>query len=312
MTGTLMRAAAITEHGPASVLREMSLPRPTPDPGEVLVHVRVAGVQLTDAAIRSGWVPPNARIEFPQILGNEFAGTVVAIGDGVDGIEVGRDVLGFRVLGCYAQYVCVPHTQLVDKPPAVSWLTAGTLSASGQTAHTALERLAAKPGETLLVHGAAGGVGSMTVQLARHRGLEVIGTADPAHHHYLEQLGAVPVAYGDGQLERLRAAAPHGIDVVLDAAGHENLRTAVQLVSGRSRIGTIVDVELASELGCRWITSDRSATRLRELVDLCGDGRMDVHIRATYRLDDVAAAHRDAETGHGRGKVALVLEDERR
>lgn len=312
MTGILMRAAAINEHGPASVLREMSLPLPTPGPGEVLVRVHVAGVQLTDAAIRSGWVPPNARIEFPQILGNEFAGTVVAIGDGVDGIEVGRDVLGFRVLGCYAQYVCVHHTQLVDKPPSVSWLTAGTLSASGQTAHTALERLAAKPGETLLVHGAAGGVGSMTVQLARHRGLEVIGTADSAHHRYLEQLGAVPVAYGDGQLERLRAAAAHGIDVVLDAAGHENLRTAVQLVSGRSRIGTIVDAELASELGCRWITSDRSATRLRDLVDLCAYGRMDVHIRATYRLADVAAAHRDVETGHGRGKVALVLDDERR
>lgn len=312
MTRESMRAAAITEHGPASALREMTLPRPTPGPGEVLVRVHIAGVQLTDAAIRGGWVPPGASIEFPQILGNEFAGTVEAFGDGVDGIEVGTEVLGFRVLGCYAQYVCVPYTQLVDKPPSVSWQTAGTLSASGQTAHTALERLAAKPGETVLVHGAAGGVGSMVVQLARHRGLEVIGTASPANHRYLEQLGAVPVSYGDGQLERLRAAAPHGIDLALDAAGHENIRDAIQLVSDRSRIGTIVDATLSHKLGCQWITSDRSATRLKELVDLCDHGQIKVHVRSTYRLDDAASAHRDVETGHGRGKIALVIKHEHR
>ncbi|WP_230594418.1 NADP-dependent oxidoreductase [Rhodococcoides fascians] len=306
-----MRAAAIDEHGPASVLRTRTLPRPTPSPGEVLVKVQVAGVQLTDAAIRGGWVPPGASIEFPQILGNEFSGTVEALGRNVHDVAVGDAVLGFRVLGCYAEYVTVPNSQIVRKPTTVSWRAAGALSASGQTAHTALERLSSRPGETLLVHGAAGGVGSMAVQLARHRGLHVVGTASPVNHRYIEGMGARPVTYGDGQLERIRAEAPDGIDLVLDAAGNENLRTAVDLLPDRTRIGTIVDMVLAKELGCRWISSDRSAVRLQELIDLCASGNLDVTVREAYPLDNAADAHSDVETGHGRGKVVLLVGDER-
>lgn len=309
---TSMRAAAIEEHGPASALRTMELPRPSPAAGEVLVKVRVAGVQLTDAAIRGGWVPPGARIVFPQVLGNEFSGTIEALGTEVDEFDVGDEVLGFRVLGCYAEYVSVPSTQIVAKPTQVSWRTAGTLSASGQTAHTALERLGARKGETLLVHGAAGGVGSMMVQLAKIRGLNVVGTASSANHDYLRRLGAVAVAYGGGQLDRIKTAAPQGIDLVLDAAGHDNLRTAVELVPDRTRIATIVDMELAKELDCQWVSSDRSAARLRELADLCAENQLVVTVRATYRLDEASDAHRDVETGHGRGKVALVIDEETR
>ncbi|WP_415975969.1 NADP-dependent oxidoreductase [Rhodococcus sp. 077-4] len=307
-----MRAVAIDQHGPASVLRTRTLARPTPSPGEVLVKIRVAGVQVTDAAIREGWVPPGARIEFPQILGNEFSGTVDELGEGVDRFAIGDDVLGFRVLGCYAEYASVPLEQIVDKPTAVSWRTAGALSASGQTAHTALERLGARSGETLLVHGAAGGVGSMAVQLARHRGLRVVGTASHGNHPYLEQMGALAVTYGDGQLERIKEAAPQGVDLVLDAAGHENLRTAVDLVSDRSRIGTIVDISLARDLNCQWITSDRSAARLRDLTDLCAAGHLRVTVRAAYSLDESVDAHRDVETGHGHGKVVLLVDEESR
>lgn len=309
MTNELMRAAGIEKHGPASALHTMRLPRPTPKDGEALIRVRVAGVQLTDAAIRGGWVPPGSTIEFPQVLGNEFSGTIEEIaGDGV-GFEVGDDVLGFRVLGCYAEYVSVPVDQIVRKPTEVSWSTAGTLSASGQTAHTALERLGGRSGETLLIHGAAGGVGSVAVQLAKDRGLNVIGTASAANHEYLEQLGAVAVSYGSGQLERIRSVAPDGVDLVLDAAGHDNLRTAIDLVRDRSRIGTIVDFGLAKELECKWITSDRSAARLEELVGMCGSKQLTVAVRKTYSLDEAADAHRDVETGHGRGKVALCVEE---
>lgn len=307
-----MRVVAIDQHGPASVLRTRTLARPTPSPGEVLVKIRVAGVQVTDAAIREGWVPPGARIEFPQILGNEFSGTVDALGEGVDQFAIGDDVLGFRVLGCYAEYASVPTDQIVDKPPTVSWRTAGALSASGQTAHTALERLGARSGETLLIHGAAGGVGSIAVQLARHRGLRVIGTASPDNHLYLEQMGAVAVTYGVGQLERITEAAPDGVDLVLDAAGHENLRAAVDLVSDRSRIGTIVDMSLAKDLNCQWITSDRSAGRLRDLIDLCAAGHLRVTVRAAYSLDEAVDAHSDVETGHGRGKVVLLVDEQSR
>lgn len=303
----MMRAAAIDGFGPAEALTARDVPRPAVRAGEVQVRVQVAGVQLTDAAIRGGWTPPGATITFPQILGNEFAGVVEEVGPEVTGFAAGDEVAGFRVLGCYTEYVSVSAEQVVHKPAGVSWLTAGALSASGQTAHTALERLAVVEGETLLVHGAAGGVGSMAVQLAVARGVRVVGTASPANHAYLRSLGAVPVGYGGGQLLRIREAAPQGVDAALDAAGHDNLLTAVQLVGDRSRVGTIVDVGLVRYLGCRWISSDRSSARLHELLGLCDRGQLNVTIRGTYGLDEAAKAHLDVETGHGRGKNALVV-----
>ncbi|MBQ1083297.1 NADP-dependent oxidoreductase [Nocardiopsis sp. B62] len=302
-----MRAAAIDSFGPAENLTVREVPRPVAGPGEVVVRARVAGVQLTDAAVRGGWTPPGASIDFPQVLGNEFAGTVSAVGPGARGFSVGDGVAGFRVLGCYAEYVNVPADQVAHVPPGVSWLTAGTLSASGQTAHTALERLDVRGGQTLLVHGAAGGVGTVAVQLAVARGARVVGTASAANHEYVRSLGAVPVEYGAGQLGRVRAAAPRGVDAALDAAGHDNLLTSVELVGDRSRIGTIVDAGLAGELGCRWITSDRSAARLRELLDLCASGELTVTVRRALPLDEAWRAHLDVETGHGRGKVALLV-----
>lgn len=306
----LMRAAAIDEFGPADHLTVRRLPVPPIGEAEVLVRVEAAGVQLTDAAIRAGWTPPGTTIEFPQVLGNEFSGTIVQIGSEVKGAREGDQVAGFRVLDCYAEYVSVPANQVVAKPENVDWLTAGALSASGQTAHTALERLAARPGETVLIHGAAGGVGSMAVQLARHRGLRVIGTGSVHNQDYLLDLGATPVVYGDGELDRLRQAAPEGIDLALDAAGHGNLHLATQLVEDRRRVGTIVEPVLAADLGGRWVTSDRSQGRLEELLALCSHGELHVTLRAVYELEQVADAHRDVETGHGRGKVALRIRNE--
>ncbi|MGW4395137.1 NADP-dependent oxidoreductase [Amycolatopsis nivea] len=302
-----MRAAAIDKFGPAERLATHQMPTPVAGQGEVLVRVEAAGVQPTDVAIREGWTPPGATIEFPQILGNEFAGTIVRTGAGVTEFEPGQQVAGFRALGCYAEYVTVPVSQLAVKPENVDWLTAGAVSASGQTAHTALERLGARSGETILIHGAAGGVGSVAVQLARHHGLRVIGTGSEANQEYLRTLGATPVVYGEGELDRLRSAAPDGIDLAFDTAGHGNLRTAAEIVADRERIGSIVEPGLAKELGGQWITSDRSARRLRELLDLCARGELRVTVRAEYPLDDAASAHRDVAAGHGRGKVVLRI-----
>ncbi|WP_406635233.1 NADP-dependent oxidoreductase [Amycolatopsis sp. WGS_07] len=309
MTGIpeVMRAAAIDEFGPVERLIVRELPTPAAGPGEVLVRVEAAGVQPTDVAIRDGWTPPGATIEFPQILGNEFAGTIVQVGAGVTEFEAGQQVAGFRVLGCYAEYVSAPASQVVLKPESVDWLTAGALSASGQTAHTALERLGARSGETILIHGAAGGVGSMAVQLSHHRGLRVIGTGSAENQEYLRALGATPVVYGDGELDRIREAAPDGIDLAFDTAGHGNLRTAAEIVADRGRIGTIVEPALATEIGGQWLNSDRSARRLRELLDLCARGELRVEVRAEYRLEDVASAHREVAVGHGRGKVVLRI-----
>lgn len=305
----LMRAAAIREFGPADVLRVHELPRPIVGADEVLVRVVSAGVQLTDTSIRSGWTPPGATIVFPQVLGNEFAGIIEAVGSSVTEHSVGDAVLGFKTLNCYAEYVVAPQSQIVTKPARMTWPVAGTLSASGQTAHTAIEALSPSPGETVLVHGAAGGVGTMFTQLAVLAGATVIGTASPVNHDYLRELGAIPVAYGPGQLDRIRQVADR-VDVAFDAAGHENLRTAVELVADRSRIATIVDMSLAADVGCRMLRSQRSADRLRELTRLVAAGDLQVPIRRTYPLEAAADAHRDVESGHGRGKVVLSIGSE--
>lgn len=302
-----MRAAAVDAFGPPEALHVQELPRPEASGDRVLVRVVNAGVQPTDAAIRGGWTPPGATIVFPQIIGNEFAGLVTDVGPNVTAFAVGDAVLGFNVLECYAEYVAVPEAQLVRTPPEVPWEAAGALSASGQTAHTAIEELSVAEGETVVVHGAAGGVGSMFTQLALLRGATVIGTAGPDNHEYLRELGAVPVGYGQGQGDRIRAAAEGPVDAVLDTAGHENLRTAVGLTEDRARIATIVDMGLATELGCRFVRSRRSAERLAELVRLVATGRLNVHVRQVYTLDEAADAHRDVETGHGRGKVVLAI-----
>lgn len=302
-----MRAAAIDAFGPADALTARDVEVPTPGQGEVLVRVLAAGVQITDAAIRGGWTPPGATIAFPQILGNEFAGVVDHVGPDVTGWAPGDEVAGFRVLGCYAELVAVPATHIVRRPAGVPWEAAGVLSASGQTAHTAVDALGISAGESVLVHGAAGGVGTVFVQLAVARGARVIGTASAENHEYVRGLGAVPVEYGPGQLERIRVATSAPVDVAFDAAGHDNLRTAVQVVADRDRIATIVDMALAQELGCRIIRSDRSAARLQDLMDRVEDGALRIHVRRTYDLEDAAAAHRDVESGHGRGKIALTI-----
>ncbi|MBM6591535.1 NADP-dependent oxidoreductase [Brevibacterium sp. RIT803] len=301
-----MKAAAFDEFGSAEVLRAQLLFRPRAGTGDVLVRIIRAGVQLTDAAIRAGWTPPGATITFPQVPGNEFSGIVEEVGSGVSGVRVGDEVLGYSMLGSYAEFVAVPEHQVTAKPPDLDWQQAGALSASGQTALTAFEDLEITSRDRVLVHGAAGGVGTIFTQLAVLAGAEVVGTASVGNHDYLRSLGAEPIAYGPGQLERIREL-PGGYDVAFDAAGHENLLTAVQIVTDRRRIATIVDMPLADELGCRVVRSRRSADRLAGLARLVSDNRLRVHIRRSFDLDEASEAHRDVETGHGRGKVVLRI-----
>lgn len=171
-----------------------------------------------------------------------------------------------------------------------------------------MEVLGVGAGDTFLVNGAAGGVGTTAVQIARHRGATVIGTASEANHGYLRGLGAIPVTYGDGLVERVRALAPGGVDAALDAASADGLRAAVELVKDIDRVGTITSVEAYKDLGARWIGSQRSAERLGDLVSLYVRGALRIHVRATYSLEQAADAHRDVESGHGRGKVVLLID----
>lgn len=298
-----MKAAAQTEYGPPEVLRLTELPDPAPEPGELRVRVKAAGVQPFDVKARGG----RAKLRFPAVPGNEFAGVVDQVGEGVTGFAVGDEVLGFRTFHCAAELLCAPAANVVSKPPEMPWEIAGALSASGQTAHMALQALKVGPGDTVLIHAAAGGVGSMAVQLAKAWGATVIGTASPANHSYLASLGATPVSYGEGLVASVHALAPDGVDAALDCVGGDALARSVELVADRGRIGTLVAYDQVEALGVVGIGGKASGERLAELVELWRRGALKVHVRATYSLAECAAAHRDVEQGHGRGKVVILV-----
>ncbi|MGW7081745.1 NADP-dependent oxidoreductase [Streptomyces sp. NPDC054871] len=304
-----MKAAAVASFGPPDALRIHELETPNAGPGEVRVRVKTAGVQPFDAAIRRGWTPPFLAAKPPVVPGNEFAGVVDQLGDRVTGVETGTEVIGFSTLNAYAEYVVVPADQIVPKPAAMPWQVAGGFSGNGQGAHLALQAMQVGRGDTVLINAAAGALGSFAVQLALAWGAaKVIGTASEANHDYLRSLGAIPVAYGDGLVERVRAVAPDRVDAALDAVGPETLRACVELVKDPNRIRTMLSFDEAKELGVPLLGPGRSATRLAQLVDLYDEGAISVHIRGAYPLSEAAEAHRAVELGHGRGKIVIVVD----
>ncbi|WP_327590952.1 NADP-dependent oxidoreductase [Nonomuraea sp. NBC_00507] len=302
-----MRAAAFAEPGGPEVLKVMELPAPQAGPGQVRVRVRAAGVQPFDAAVRAGWLPPYLdEVPYPRIPGNEFAGVVDQVGEGVTGVSAGDEVLGFSALYAYAEYIVVNGANVAPKPAGIPWEVAGGLTAGVQTAELALDGLGVKEGETLLVHGAAGSVGTAAVQIARMRGVRVIGTAREVNHDYLRDLGAIPVRYGEGLADRVRALAPGGVDAALDGAGGHALEVSLELVSDRGRIVTLVEHGKAAELGVKLVRGERSAERLGRYAALYAEGRFRFPVRRAYRLEEAADAHREIETGHGQGKVVIT------
>ncbi|MFG2110802.1 NADP-dependent oxidoreductase [Micromonospora chersina] len=301
-------AMGITEFGSADVLRPIEVPEPVAGRGQLRVRVKAAGVNLIDCRIRAGFMNSIYPATFPQVLGNEFAGVVDQVGAGVTGLAVGDEVLGFAFMQSYTEVLVVGADQIVAKPPTMPWEAAGSLSAVGQTAYHALRTLRVGPGETVLVHAAAGGVGTVAVQLARAWGATVIGTASAGNHDYLRSIGAEPVAYGDGLADRVRSLAPKGVDVAFDAhGGQEALEVSLELVPDRSRIGTIANFRAAGQHGITMLRSERSAETLAALTRLYTDGGLRLHVQRTYPLRQAADAHREAEGGHVRGKLALVV-----
>jgi NADPH:quinone reductase-like Zn-dependent oxidoreductase len=302
-----MKAAAFTEPGGPEVLRTLDVPDPHAGPGQVRVRVRAAGVQPFDAAVRAGWEPPYAKgLGWPRIPGNEFSGVVDQVGDGA-GWSVGDEVLGFNVLGCYAEYVVVGEDQVTAKPAGMPWTVAGGFTAGTQTAYMALRQLEVSPGDTVLVHAAAGSVGTAAVQLARRWGATVIGTASEGNQSYVGSLGATPVVYGEGLAERVRALSPGGVHAALDGAGGAALDVSLALVKEPGRVLTLVDHGRAESLGVQLVRGQRSAERLAELAGMYDRGQLSFLVRRTYTLDEAADAHREIETGHGRGKVVLTV-----
>ncbi|MCL5947317.1 MAG: NADP-dependent oxidoreductase [Chloroflexi bacterium] len=301
------RAIAFFTYGSPDVLETIEIVEPHAHARQVRVRVQAAGVNPVDCRLRRGEFAGRVPVRFPQRLGNEFAGVVDQVGENVAGFVVGSEVLGFTVAQAYAEVVVASTDQIVAKPANVPWEVAGGLSAVGQMAFNALEQLGITSGETLLIHAAAGGVGTVAVQLARQRGATVIGTASEGNHAYIRSLGAIPVTYGNGLVDRVRALAPDGVDAALDAIGGEAIPASVALVPDKDRIGTTVDAEAAAKYGVRRLVGARSTETLAKLVNLYAQGKLSLPIHRIFPLTEAVRAHREVETGHVRGKVILTV-----
>jgi NADPH:quinone reductase-like Zn-dependent oxidoreductase len=299
-----MKAIVYAQHGGPEVLRLEDVEEPHAGPGQVRLKVVAAGVNPVDYKIRNGWMPDMAPTSWPAIPGMEAAGVVDEVGPGVTGVAVGDAVLAPTVTGSYAEYALADDFAL--KPAGLSWETAAALPVALETSDRVLDVLAVTAGETLLVHGAAGPVGAFGVQLALARGVTVIGTASELNHDYLRSLGAIPVTYGDGLADRVRALAPQGIDAVFDAAGQSVLDASIELRGGIERIVTIADVR-AFDLGITFSGANRRfGAKLADYAQLVADGTLGVRTAASFPLADAARAHELSETGHAGGKVVLV------
>ena len=307
-----------TAFGGPEVLSVADEPVPEPGPGQARVRVRAVGVNPIDWKVYSGAFGADpARL--PIRLGSEAAGVVTAIGPDAAGpagpIAVGDEVIAFRVSGAYAAELVASAQALVPKPPALDWAQAAGLMLAGTTAWHALTVTGVREGDTVLIHGAAGGVGIMAVQLATARGAIAVATASPGHHEFLRGLGALPVSYGDGLAGRVRAAAPGGIDAALGLIGtDEAIDVSLALTGDRARIATIAAFARGLQLGIRVLggapgadpgTQIRASARL-DLARLAQDKTLRGFVTQTFPLAQAADAHRAVMTGHVTGKIALI------
>ncbi|MFD0317827.1 NADP-dependent oxidoreductase [Streptomyces flavalbus] len=303
-----MKAIAFDHFGGTDVLHETDLDIPQPGPGQVRVRVRAVGVNPVDGKIRSGALTAIFPVPLPAVPGGEIAGVVDAVGEGVDGLKAGDEVLGWSDTGAYAEYALADATALAPKPAALDWTHAVTLPVASDAADRVLDLLHVGAGDTLLIHGAAGAVGTVTVQLAVARGARVIGTAGPANQEYLTALGATATTYGEGLVERVRALAPEGVDAVYDAAGKGALEDSITLRGSTDRIVTTADFR-AAELGVVFAEGPqrRSGARLAELAELAAAGELTTTVGAVFPLARAAEAQRVSDAGHGRGKLVLTV-----
>ena len=302
------QAVQYSRFGGVDVLEVNDVPAPRPGAGQVLVRVVAAGINPGEAKVREGLFAQLWPSTFPSGQGSDLAGLVAELGSGVTGFAVGDEVIGFTdERAAQAELVVVEAANLTAKPAKVSWEVAGSLFVVGSTAHAAVRAVAPRRGETVVVSGAAGGVGSLVVQLARRTGARVVGIAGPANHDWLRDHDVVPVAHGDGLRERITAAAPDGVDAFVDTHGDGYVALAVELGVAPERIDTIADFAAIEEFGVRGDGSaaGASADVLAELADLIQAGELDVPIAATYPLAEVREAYTELARGHTRGKIVL-------
>jgi NADPH:quinone reductase-like Zn-dependent oxidoreductase len=292
------RAVQFDLYGGLEVLEVRDVPRPVPAAGEVLVEVRAAGINISEAAIRSGAVQHLFPATFPSGQGSDLAGVVAEVGSGVSDFAVGDEVIGFsNQRSSHAEYVTVPADQLTPKPATSHGTAAGSLYVAGVTAYAAVRAVRLAPGDTVAIAG------------ARRAGATVLGIAGPSNDAWLTDHGAIPVNYGADLPARLRAAAPSGrIDAVLDFFGGGYVAMAVDdLGVARDRVDTITDFAAVEQFGLQSVggTDASTAAVLAELADLIARGELDVPIAGVFALDDVRDSYRELEKRHTRGKLVL-------
>jgi NADPH:quinone reductase-like Zn-dependent oxidoreductase len=309
MEAPMTKAVRFDRYGGTDVLYVADVDVPSPAAGEVVVKVEAAGINPGEASIRKGLLDAVFPATFPSGQGSDLAGVVHLLGDGVTGFSVGDEVLGWSwQRSSQAEYVSVPTGQLIFKPPALSWPVAGSLYVAGVTAYAAVRAVSVRPGETVVVSAAAGGVGTLVVQLLKVKEAHVIGIASEPHHDWLRSHGVTPVSYGDDLGERIVALVPNGVDAFIDLFGPQYVRLAVELGAPRDRIETIIAFDAAKEYGTKAEGSgDASTTEiLAEVAELVASGQIEVPIAATYPLERVKDAYDELEKRHTRGKIVLI------
>jgi NADPH:quinone reductase-like Zn-dependent oxidoreductase len=305
----MARAVRFDEYGDVDVLKVVEVDIPEPGPGELLVRVKAAGVNPGEAKIRDGSLRERWPATFPSGQGSDLAGVVEKVGAGVTEFEVGDEVIGFtHNRASQAEYVVIEAADAADRPPEVPWEVAGALFVVGTTAYAAVQALKLSPSDTVVVAGAAGGVGSLAVQLARRQHATVIGLASERHHEWLRGYGVIPVAYGEGVADRIRAVAPGGVDAFFDTVGGGYVELALELGVEPGRIDTIVDFRAPEKYGVLLVgnMAGASADTLGILATLVANGELEVPIAHVYPLENVRDAYTEIEHGHTRGKIVLV------
>jgi len=310
------KAVVAVSYGGPEALRVVDVDVREPGPGEVVLDVRAAAVNPVDWKLYASGDDPS---RLPLRLGFEVAGVVAEVGPHVRWLTPGDEVIAWRVDGGDAARLVVPEQVTVRKPATLGWAQAAGLMVAGTTAVHLLTATHTRTGDVVLVHGGSGGVGRLVVQLAVLRGAHVLATASPAAHEDLRALGAIPLEYGEGLVARVRSTLRDEglgpLTVALDTVGtDEALDASVALVPERTRVATIAGFGRAHELGILALGGGPGAdpgTQVREdaraqLVELAGDGSLDVQVARTYRLDEAAQAHAESRAGHARGKLVLL------
>ena len=304
------RAVRYSKYGGVDVLQVVEVDRPVPAPGQFLLKVKATGINPGEAFIREGGLHTAYPAVFPSGQGYDLAGVIEEVGQDAGPWAVGDEVVAFTFTrSAQAEYVLVESGHAVRRPPNLPWEVAGSIYTAGATAYAGVRAAALTAADTVVVSGAAGGVGSIVSQLAKRSSATVIGLASPANHQWLSSHGIIPVQYGDGVADRIREAAPGPVTKFIDTFGNVYVELALtELGLPKDRVVTLVDPFAGKKYGVKYDgwSSAKGTDVLGELVGLLADGSLELPIARTYPLDSVQDAYRELEQRHTRGKIVLI------